>query len=134
MKHTIKKGRHSTYLLQAHLIFITKYRKKILTNEYLNYLEVVFSTTLNENNSRLLEFNGESDYVHLLIDYDPKLSISTIVNNLKGRSSRLLRRDSPEIKKVLWGKSKLWSPSYFAGSVGGTTFEILEKYIQDRPK
>ncbi len=136
MKHIIKKGRHSTYLLQAHLIFVTKFRKKVFTNEYLNYIEDIFRDTLIENECNLIEFNGESDHVHLLIEFNPKVSISKLVNNLKGRSSRLLRRDRPEVKKILWGKAKLWSPSYFAGSVGSITLEVLEKYIkdQDRPK
>ena len=81
----------------------------------------------------LEEFDGERNHVHLLIQYPPKWSISIIVNNLKGRSSRLLRRDMPDVKKRYWGDgSALWHRSYFAGSVGGAPLEIVKQYIQQQ--
>ena len=84
----------------------------------------------------LEEFDGEADHIHLLIQYPPKWSISKIVNNLKGRSSRLLRRDMPDIKEKYRGKAGLWHRSYFAGSVGGATLEVVKQYIeqQNTPK
>ena len=74
---------------------------------------------------------GESDHVHLLIQYPPKWSISKIVNNLKGCSSRL-RRDIPDIKERYWGKEGLWNRSYFASSVGGVSLEIVKQYIEQQ--
>ncbi|MFX7776660.1 IS200/IS605 family transposase, partial [Acinetobacter baumannii] len=69
--------------------------------------------------SQLLEFNGEDDHVHLLVSYPPKVSISSLVNSMKGVSSRLLRKKYYQsIRRKLWQNS-LWSPSYFAGSCGG---------------
>jgi len=68
------------------------------------------------------------DHVHLLIQYPPKWSISKIVNNLKGRSSRLIRRDMPDIKERYFGKHR----SYFAGSVGGAPLEIVKQYIEQQ--
>ena len=132
----IIKKRHSTFSLNVHIIFITKYRKKVLFNAQLTYLEKLFSETLEENDCKLIEFNGEVDHVHLIVSYEPKHSISSIVNNLKGRSSRLLKRDFPDTAFNLNQKSSLWSRSYFAGSAGGVTLEILKNYIenQDRPK
>lgn len=129
----IKRDRHATHLLHAHLVFITKYRYEILEKEHLDYLKILFTDTLDRIGAELIEFDGESDHVHLLIQYPPKHSISSIVNNLKGRSSRLLRRDLPDIKEKYWGKgSALWHRSYFAGSVGGATIEIVKQYIQNQ--
>ena len=122
----IQKTRHSTHLLHAHLVFVTKYRYNILTKEHIEYMGKIFKETIEEMGGTLEEFDGENNHVHLLIQYPPKHSISVIVNNLKGRSSRLLRRDMSNIKEG----SALWHRSYFAGSVGGASLEIVKQYIQ----
>ena len=79
---------------------------------------------------QVLEFNGEGDHVHCLLEYPPKLSISQIVNGLKGVSSR--RYGQAELPKPT--RSALWSPSYFALSVGGAPIEKLKEYIQNQKK
>ncbi|PDW85065.1 IS200/IS605 family transposase [Helicobacter pylori] len=77
-------------------------------------------------------FDGESDHVHLLINYPPKVSVSKLVNSLKGVSSRLTRQHHfKSVEASLWGKH-LWSPSYFAGSCGGAPLEMIKQYIQDQ--
>lgn len=129
----IQKSRHATHLLHAHLVFVTKYRYNILAKEHIDYIGNVFKRTMDEMGGILEEFDGENNHVHLLIQYPPKHSISVIVNNLKGRSSRLLRRDMPNIKERYWGNgSALWHRSYFAGSVGGAPLEIIKQYIQQQ--
>lgn len=129
----IQKSRHATHLLHAHLVFVTKYRCSVLTGEHIEYLRDVFKETIEEMGGTLEEFDGERNHVHLLIQYPPKWSISVIVNNLKGRSSRLLRRDMPDVKKNYWGDgSALWHRSYFAGSAGGAPLEIVKQYIQQQ--
>ncbi len=85
----------------------------------------------------LTEFNGESDPVHLLIHYPPKVALSKLINSLKGVSSRRIRQQFPDVK-YHWTNKKsgaLWSPRYFAGSVGGASIEILKQSIeqQNRP-
>jgi putative transposase len=83
----------------------------------------------------LREFNGESDHVHLLINYPPKVCLSELVNSLKGVSSRRLKQEFPAIAAV-WSVRKsrgvLWTPSYFAGSVGGAPLAILKRYIEEQ--
>lgn len=129
----IQKSRHATHLLHAHLVFVTKYRYNILTGEHIEYLRGVFKESIEEMGGILEEFDGERNHVHLLIQYPPKWAISVIVNNLKGRSSRLLRRDMPNVKERYWGNgSALWHRSYFAGSVGGAPLEIVKQYIQQQ--
>ena len=82
--------------------------------------------------AELVEFDGEDDHVHLLVNYPPKVSVSNLVNSLKGVSSRMIRKKNyPSIRKKLWGGA-LWSPSYFAGSCGGAPIEIIRQYIEQQ--
>ena len=84
-------------------------------------------------NAQLIEFDGEKNHVHLLVLYPPKISISTLVNNLKGISSRRLRQRFPIFQKIYFAKKiALWSRSYFAASVGGAPINILKQYIQQQ--
>ena len=83
----------------------------------------------------LAEFNGETDHVHLLVHFPPKVALSKLVNSLKGVSSRRMRREFPELARHYWRANKLWSGSYFAGTVGGAPISVLRQYIeqQNRP-
>lgn len=117
--NNIMKAKHCVFNLHVHLVFVTKYRYKTLTKEILDHLKHIFSTACASLESNLVEFNGEADHVYLLITYPPKLSISTLVHCLKGRSSYIIRKTNyKSIRAKYWCKS-LWSPSYFAGSCGG---------------
>jgi putative transposase len=75
--------------------------------------------------------DGESDQVHLLVNYPPKASVSSLVNSLKGGSSYVLRRQSPRFAKSYW-KNVLWSPSYFAASCGGAPPKVIKRYIEQQ--
>ena len=77
----------------------------------------------------LVEMDGEDDHVHLLVEYPPKLAVSSPVNSLKGVSSRLLRQQRPDIRER-YRKGVLWSPSYFASSCGGAPISIVHQYIE----
>lgn len=128
----IRHGRHCVFMLHVHLVFVAKYRKKVFTKETLNLMRAVFSDICTDFEAELKEFNGEDDHVHLLINYPPKVAISTLVNSLKGVSSRHIRKKQfPHLQKLLWGDS-LWSPSYFAGSCGGAPLEIIKQYIDQQ--
>ncbi|WYL93674.1 MAG: IS200/IS605 family transposase [Gloeotrichia echinulata IR180] len=131
MSSDFRRERHSVTDLKLHLVCITKYRLPILTNESLALIKKSFSEVSKKMNFKVQEFNGEVDHVHVLIEYPPKLSISQIVNALKGVSSR--RYGQEGFKKPL-GKDALWSPSYFASSVGGAPLEVLKRYIQNQLK
>lgn len=104
----------------------------MFTKEILDKLQIIFEQVCNEFESELVEFDGEDDHVHLLVHYPPKVSISKLVNSLKGVSSRKIRQSQyPSITKKLWGGA-LWSPSYFAGSCGGAPIEIIRQYIEQQ--
>lgn len=135
MSSNIRTGRHVVFNLHVHLVFLTKYRQKVFTEEIISDLGDIFEKICEGFEATLLDFSGERDHVHLLVNYPPKVSISKLVNSLKGASSRVIRKGNyPAIEKALWGKA-LWSPSYFAGSCGGAPLDIIKQYIeqQDTP-
>lgn len=130
----IRHGRHCVFLMHVHLVFVTKYRKVCFTKRVLDELKVIFSDVCGDFECELVEFEGEGDHVHLLVNFPPKISISKLVNSLKGVSSRKVRAlNFPEIQKKIWGES-LWSPSYFAGSCGGAPLDIIKQYIQQQER
>ena len=132
-KTTVYHTRHCSYNLHVHLVFVTKYRRKVFTAQIINELKTIFETVCLQFNAELIEFDGEEEHVHLLILYPPKLSIANLVFKLKGTSSVIIRnRNYPSVKSQLWGKA-LWSPSYFASSRGGAPISIIRQYI-DRQK
>jgi putative transposase len=126
----IRHGRHCLFLMHVHLVFVTKYRREVFTKEILDDLRLIFSNVCTDFESQLIEFDGEDDHVHLLINYPPKVGISKLANSLKGVSSRLIRKKNyPSIRKKLWGGA-LWSPSYFSGSCGGAPLSVIRQYIE----
>lgn len=112
-------------------MFVTKYRKEVFTKEILDELQIIFEQVCHEFESELVEFDGEDDHVHLLVHYPPKVSISKLVNSLKGVFSRKIRQQYPSVTKKLWGGA-LWPPSYFTGSRGGAPIEIIRQYIEQQ--
>ena len=118
--------------MHVHLVFVTKYRREVFTKEILDDLKVIFAQTCLDFEAELVEFDGEDDHVHLLVNYPPKVAVSNLVNSLKGVSSRLVRKKNyPSIQKKLWG-NMLWSPSYFAGSCGGAPIAVIRQYIEQQ--
>lgn len=126
-----RSGRHCVHLMHTHLVFTPKWRRNVFTGAHLETLKELFERVCSTFESQLVEFDGEPDYVHLLVQYPPQVSVSKLINSLKGVSSRRLKVLHPDIKKHYWG-SVLWSRSYFAGSVGGAPLEVLKQYIQNQ--
>ena len=127
----IRTGRHCVFNIHIHLVFVTKYRRKVFTKTILEEMRTIFEKVCNDFESVLEEFDGEDDHVHLLVKYPPKVSVSSLTNSLKGVSSRLLRKRFPELEKRYW-KGALWSPSYFAASCGGASISIIRQYIEQQ--
>lgn len=128
----IRHGRHCVFNMHVHLVFVTKYRRDVFTKEILDDLRPIFSSVCSDFESELIEFEGEDDHVHLLVNYPTKVAVSKLVNSLKGISSLMIRKKNyPNIRKKLWGGA-LWSPSYFAGSCGGAPISVIRKYIEQQ--
>lgn len=124
-------GRHCIFNLHAHLVFVTKYRFGVLKGHMFPSLEKLFRKVCEDFEAELVEINGEEDHVHLLIHYPPKVSISKLVNSLKGVSSRKLKLHHPEVANRYY-KSALWSPSYFVSSCGGAPLDIIQQYVKQQ--
>src|SRR6476620_11944602 len=128
----LRRGRHCVFALHVHLVFVTKYRRGVFTKEVLDDLRTVFAGVCADFEAELVEFDGEDDHVHLLVNYPPKVSVSALVNSLKGVSSRMImKQNDPAIRNKLWGGA-LWSPSYFAGSCGGAPIAVIRQYIEQQ--
>ncbi|CEJ47570.1 Transposase IS200-like protein [Umezakia ovalisporum] len=131
------RGFRSVYRLNAHIILVVKYRKEAINTEILNRLKEIIMDTLKKWDCELLEFNGEPDHVHLLIDYKPDKPLSTLIGNIKTVSSRLIRKEFPWLaKKYFYNKPYFWTGAYFVASSGGVTVEELKNYVenQEQPK
>lgn len=118
--------------LQMHLVLVTKYRKKVINADLLKRLEEIFHATVMKWECRIVEFNGEADHIHLVIDYNPKVQISKFVNNLKTVSSRLIRKEFATMLDAVYSKPVFWTGAYFVASCGGVTVEQLKKYVQSQ--
>lgn len=130
---SLRSGSHVVFRIHLHIVFVTKYRRKVLTQAMLEAMQPILERVLTANQSALTKFNGEPDHVHLLIDLHPDNNISDLVASLKSASSRILRQQfKAEIDKVYWGKAKLWHDSKCIISCGGAPLEIVNKYIQDQ--
>ena len=128
----IRTGRHCVFALHVHLVFVTKYRKKVFDKAAIDRLRELFAHICAGFDAELKEMDGENDHVHLLINYPPKVALSALVNSLKGASSRVLRKERPDIAERFYYKGVLWSPSYFASSYGGAPIEIIRQYIEQQ--
>ena len=128
----LRRGRYCVFLMHVHLVFVTKYRRNAFTKQILEDLRKVFVSVCTDFEAHLVEFEGEGDHVHLLVEYPPKVAVSKLVNSLKGVSSRLIRKKGySSIQNALWGGS-LWSPSYFAGACGGASLAVIRQYIEQQ--
>jgi putative transposase len=122
----IRRGRHCVFKLHVHLVFVTKHRRRVFDARAIDVLRSLFADVCSDVQATLVEMDGEDDHVHLLVEYPPKVAVASLVNSLKGVSSRLLRQQRPDIRKRYW-KGVLWSPSYFASSCGGAPISIVRQ-------
>ena len=132
----MKSHYHCVYKLTYHLVLVTKYRKKCLSNEMLNRLEEIVKKNCADWEIDLLEFNGEADHIHLLLEMHPNIMPSKFINNLKTVSSRLIRKEFEEELKPYYWKPVLWTRAYCLLTTGGATIDVIRRYIknQERPE
>ena len=125
---------HSKYLLMCHLIFVCKYRKKLLI-KYGEEIKQLFYDIAEEKDLNIIEMEVDKDHIHTLVQYPPTKSILEIVRCFKQMSTyRILRQNNNQIylKKHFWKENIFWSDGYFACSIGNVSKEIIEKYIQEQ--
>ena len=125
---------HSKYLLMCHLIFVCKYRKKLLVR-YDKEIKKLFYDIAEEKDLNIIEMEVDKDHIHILVQYSPTKSILEIVRCFKQMSTyRIWRQNNNQIylKKHFWKENTFWSDGYFACSIGNVSKEIIENYIQEQ--
>lgn len=130
MKYETKN--HSKFLLMYHVIFVCKYRKKILEPIDDRLKQVLFDIS-KESDFQILEMETDKDHIHLLIKSEPKISVLSIIRRLKQESTnRLWKTEKEYLKKHYWGENTLWSDGYFVSSIGNVSKEAVEYYIRNQ--
>ena len=135
MKNQYKSHYHCVYKMQYHLVLVTKYRKKVLNNDILKSLKEKIIEHGNTWFVDILEFNGEQDHIHILLELNPTIQPSKYINNLKTITSRYIRKNYKRYVDKYYHKNVLWSRAYCLLTVGGAPLSILKEYIenQNRP-
>ncbi|MEO5969900.1 MAG: IS200/IS605 family transposase [Bdellovibrionia bacterium] len=128
----IRHGRHCVFKNFAHLVFVTKYRRDVITDPILRRMEELLRETCSQMDCELIEFNGEHDHVHMMVSIHPKIAVSNLVGKLKGKTAYFIKQEfTKDIKKKLWG-DHFWSPSYCVVSCDGAPLEIIKQYIENQ--
>lgn len=134
MKDNLIHARTCVYNVNYHIVWSTKYRRKVLNSKIESRLKEILIQVSKEKEFTIHEMEvGECDYIHLFISAHPKVSISYIVKMSKGISGRLLMKEFPEITKHLWN-GELWNPSYYVETIGSVSEENIRRYIQRQEK
>ncbi|MFD3704569.1 IS200/IS605 family transposase [Nocardia sp. NPDC058658] len=131
-EESYRRGRSVVSAMRVHLVFVTKHRYGMLTDELLTTCEKSMRAVCRDFEATLAEFNGERDHVHLVVQYPPKVAVSKLVNSLKGVSARRLRDQYPSWVDQHSLNGQLWSPSYFAASCGDAPTSIVAEYIEQQ--
>ena len=124
-----RKSSHTTFRIELHIVWVTKYRYKVLTGTICTHTRDLLRRICSEERAEIISGSVSPDHVHLLVSIDPSVSVSTLMRQLKGKSSRLLQIEFPELKKRYWGQH-LWARGYFAVSTGNVSQEMVAEYIK----
>lgn len=127
----LENNNHSVFSLHYHLIFVVKYRRKVIDDAISQRLREIFEYIQPTYNITLQEWNHDKDHVHILFSAHPKTELTKFINAYKSASSRLIKKEFPQIKSLLW-KDFFWSRSFCLISVGGAPIEVLKQYIESQ--
>jgi len=126
-----RQGAHTKHDLKVHLVWIPKYRKKVLEGAVAIRVRDLIRQIAMEHELEIISGKVGRDHVHVFISYRPTQNISKIVQWLKGISSRILLQEFPHLKKQFWGRH-LWGRGYLAVTSGNITDEMIEEYIEEQ--
>jgi putative transposase len=126
-----RKGSHTVYDLKYHIVWITKYRKKVLRGEIGLRLRELIKQSCEAQEVQIVKGHIAADHVHLLVSVPPQIAVSDLVQKLKGRSARKMLEEFGELRRQFWGQH-LWARGYFVASSGNVTDEIIAEYIESQ--
>ncbi len=128
-----KKLHHCVYNLKYHLVLVTKYRRKCITTPIIIRLKEIFTELCQKWECSLIEFNGEPDHIHMLLEINPKVGLSIFINNLKTVYSRCIRKNfSNHLAKFYYNNPIFWSRSYCILTCGGAPLSVIKQYIEQQ--
>ena len=130
MEH-YRKTSHSTYDIKYHIVWITKYRKAVITGKIAERTRELIRIVCQQNEVEILSGHVSKDHVHLLVSVPPHLSVSKLVQYIKGNTSHKMQMEYKELNKEYWGRH-LWARGYFAASTGNVTDEVIAEYIRNQ--
>ncbi|MGW6192993.1 IS200/IS605 family transposase [Bacillus cereus] len=122
---------HSVFLLYYHLVLVVKYRRNVFDDDISDYATDMFVRLSENYNITLIEWNHDVDHVHILFKAHPNTEMTKFINAYKSASSRLIKRDFPQVKKKLW-KEMFWSRSFCLLTTGGSPIDVVKKYIENQ--
>lgn len=126
-----RKGSHTVYDIKYHIVWITKYRKKVLLGIVAERCRELIRQVCKENEVEIIKGHVSQDHIHLFVSVGPDMSVSKIVQLIKGRSSRKLLQEDKNLQKQYWGQH-LWARGYFVASSGNITDEMVKEYIENQ--
>lgn len=129
MTRELDHNQHSVYLMYYHLIMVVKYRRKVMDNEISERAKEIFEYIAESYGITLEEWNHDEDHVHVMFRAKPSSELSKFINAYKSASSRLLKKEHPEIRSKLW-REAFWSQSYCLLTAGGAPVEVIRRYIE----
>jgi putative transposase len=124
-------GSHTKYRLMYHLVWLPKYRKRILKGVLASRLRELFLECAAINSWKIIELNIQKDHIHMIVKLKQTVSVSQAVQRFKGGSSKVIRSEFPELKEFLWGKN-FWAEGYFAETVGRVEESVIKKYVRNQ--
>lgn len=122
---------HSVFLLYYHLVLVVKYRRNVFDDDMSDYAKDMFVRLSENYNITLVEWNHDVDYIHVLFKAHPNTEMTKFINAYKSASSRLIKRDFPQVKKKLW-KEMFWSRSFCLLTTGGSPIDVVKTYIENQ--
>lgn len=122
---------HSVFCLHYHLVLVVKYRRKVIDDTVSQRLREIFEYIQPSYNITLQEWNHDQDHVHVFFSAHPNSELTKFLNAYKSASSRLIKKEFPEIRQKLW-KEYFWSRSFCLISTGGAPIEVIKKYIESQ--
>ena len=124
---------HSVILMYYHLVLVVKYRRKVFTDKMSNYAKDIFVRIGKSYNITLEEWDHDVDHIHIMFKAHPNSELSKFINAYKSASSRLIKKDFPEVRQKLW-KEMFWSKSFCLLTTGGAPINVIKKYIESQGK
>lgn len=122
---------HSVFDMHYHLVLVIKYRNKVINDANSQFLKDMFTRIGKDYHVKIEEWEHDVDHIHVVFTARPATELSKFINSYKAASSRMVKKEFPDIKKKLW-KSHFWKTGFFISTTGGASLDTVKKYVQEQ--